>query len=321
MFFLKEESQQMQAAVVIEQIVHCTCYSRPVSEWSLQALPDPRYVRFAGRANLSHRELAAPKEYVSSHSEVGSMAVSRKSKPLELFLMFTIRYKRCLSVSHSKSVFMYCIYSTLMTCSIATYVLMFLDMIYVIGRSCRTPFCDKAIKGRIKSYFCRYAFPAIFAENYCFNCLENVKSDYKAAAMNHHQFVFHAYRTVAFSSSWDGGTSIHPCVHTLSCFLKLIARLGFTSAVKKESSCCINVKFSSALLVMFCRLSVPSPRSSVPSPGFAACIVPGSTSDIRDQGSKICCNHDLMSYTWTVQGLFSSSARIGLASFSWPRLQ
>ena len=80
-------------------------------------------------------------------------------------------------------------------------------------------------------------------------------------------------------------------------------------------------KFRSALLVMFCRPSVPSHRSSVPSPGFAACIVTVSTSDIRDQGSNIPCNNDLMSYTWTLQGLFSSSARIGLASFSWPRLQ
>ena len=170
MFFLKEESQQIPAAVVIEQIVHCTCHSRPVSAWSLKALLDAGYVRFVGRVNLSHRELAAPNEYVSSHSEVGSMASSRTSKPPELFLKFTICHKRCLSVSHSKSVFMYCIYLMVKTCSIATYVLNFFDIIYVIGRSFRTPFCDKGIKGRMNSHFCRYTFPAIFVENYCFNC-------------------------------------------------------------------------------------------------------------------------------------------------------
>ena len=98
------------------------------------------------------------------------LASSRQSKPPELFLKFTIRYKRCLSVSHSKSVFMYCIYSMVKTCSIATYVLNFFDIIYVTGRSFRTPFCDKGIKGRMNSHFCRYMFPAIFVENYCFNC-------------------------------------------------------------------------------------------------------------------------------------------------------
>ena len=58
-----------------------------------------------------------------------SMAASRKSKPPELISNFTFRYKRCFRVSHSMSVFMYCIHSTFRTWSIATYVLNVLDIL------------------------------------------------------------------------------------------------------------------------------------------------------------------------------------------------
>ena len=80
-------------------------------------------------------------------------------------------------------------------------------------------------------------------------------------------------------------------------------------------------KFRSAFLVMFCRPSVLSPRSSVSSPGFAAFIVNVSISHIRDRRFNIRCNNEFISYTWTLQGLSSGSARIRKASFSWPRLQ
>ena len=171
MFFREEESQQILAAVVIEQSVHCTCHSRPVSVWSLKAFLDALFVRSAGWVNLSHRELAAPNEYVSSHSEVGSMAcfVEAIETTGAVFKVYDLSQKMPQCIAFQVCIYVFHLFDgqDMLDCYLR---FEFFDIIYVTGRSFRTPFCDKGIKGRMNSHFCRYMFPAIFVENYCFNC-------------------------------------------------------------------------------------------------------------------------------------------------------
>ena len=49
---------------------------------------------------------------------------------------------------------------------------------------------------------------------------------------------FHANRFVVLSSSWAGGTAIYTCVHTLSCFLKLIATVHVGMSIKHSPDIC-----------------------------------------------------------------------------------
>ena len=73
--------------------------------------------------------MSAPNAYVSSHAEIGFNGCVEEIDTTGDDLKCYVPYKRCFKVSHSTSVFMYCIHSTFGTCSTATYVLNVLDTV------------------------------------------------------------------------------------------------------------------------------------------------------------------------------------------------